>query len=69
MSFGRTLLFFSALLLLFTLRVVPQTVSFYNITTADGLSHPRVFTIGQDKFGFIWIGTAEGLNVFDVLSI
>ncbi len=64
MSSGRTI-FFSVLLLLLALRVIPQTVNFYNITTADGLSHPIVNTIGQDKLGFIWIGTAEGLNVFD----
>ncbi len=31
----------------------------------DGLSDNRVYNIVQDDRGFIWIGTANGLNFFD----
>ncbi|MBL4561429.1 MAG: response regulator [Labilibaculum sp.] len=32
---------------------------------ADGLSGSEVYCIGQDKYGFIWIGTENGLNIYD----
>lgn len=39
--------------------------SFRNIRTESGLSHPRVTAIETDERGFIWIGTQNGLNVYD----
>ena len=42
-----------------------QTLQFQNLTMADGLSHSSVQSIGQDKYGFIWVGTHNGLNVYD----
>lgn len=36
-----------------------------HFTTNDGLSNNTTNSIVQDKFGFIWIGTANGLNRFD----
>ncbi len=38
---------------------------FRNITTAAGLSNNKVNCIIQDKRGFIWIGTDDGLNRYD----
>ena len=38
---------------------------FNRITTQDGLSHNQVNCILQDKRGFIWIGTNDGLNRYD----
>ena len=35
----------------------------------QGLSNNFVWAIGQDKFGFIWIGTGNGLNRYDGHSI
>ena len=32
---------------------------------ADGVCHPFIYNINQDKNGFIWIGTGEGLCRFD----
>src|SRR5512140_3375928 len=34
-------------------------------TTADGLSHDRVKRIRQDRLGFLWFCTTEGLSRFD----
>ncbi len=38
---------------------------FRNLTTDMGLSNGDVFCFEQDYEGFIWIGTADGLNKFD----
>ena len=62
----------SAWLLVVTMPVVAESrladqrnVIFDRLTTGDGLSHAAVTAITQDRFGFIWIGTQEGLNRFD----
>ncbi len=43
----------------------PKILRFDNITIKDGLSNPIVYDIVQDKKGFIWIATANGLNRYD----
>ena len=40
-------------------------INFENISVIDGLSNPAVQCITQDSDGFIWIGTADGLNKYD----
>ncbi|MGL5786077.1 MAG: hybrid sensor histidine kinase/response regulator transcription factor [Bacteroidales bacterium] len=40
-------------------------LSFSNLTLKDGLSQSTVFDIKQDKTGYIWFATADGLNQFD----
>lgn len=40
-------------------------IQFDNLSIQDGLSHSTVYKIIQDKNGFIWIGTQNGLNKFD----
>jgi ligand-binding sensor domain-containing protein len=43
-----------------------NTAAFFDrITTADGLSYDKVRSIIQDRKGFIWIGTLNGLNRYD----
>src|SRR4249919_202029 len=42
---------------------------FYHLTTTNGLSSDRINGIIQDREGFYWIATAEGLNRFDGSSI
>ncbi len=40
-------------------------VVFRRLSTEQGLSDNSVWAITQDRQGFIWIGTADGLNRFD----
>ncbi|WP_167668070.1 sensor histidine kinase [Mucilaginibacter gossypiicola] len=42
-----------------------STPFFRNIGTEYGLSHPKVNCILQDKRGFLWFGTEDGLNRYD----
>jgi len=38
---------------------------FTHYTTREGLSNDHVFSIFQDTRGLLWIGTSNGLNIFD----
>jgi signal transduction histidine kinase/ligand-binding sensor domain-containing protein/DNA-binding response OmpR family regulator len=42
-----------------------QNVYFKNYSVQDGLSHTKVNSICQDKYGFMWFATESGLNKFD----
>ena len=42
---------------------------FERITRSDGLSHDNVYSIIQDKYGFIWFATQDGLNRYDGYGI
>ncbi|MBX7126064.1 MAG: hypothetical protein K1X47_10255, partial [Cyclobacteriaceae bacterium] len=42
-----------------------RQLTFNRITEEDGLSNRHVTAIHQDKRGFIWIGTEDGLNRYD----
>ncbi len=41
------------------------SVSFGKLSVRDGLSNSSVYSLFQDSQGFIWIGTADGLNRYD----
>ncbi|MGD1045428.1 MAG: two-component regulator propeller domain-containing protein [Bacteroidota bacterium] len=45
-----------------------QNIQFKHLTSNDGLSQNWVHSILQDKYGFIWIGTDDGLNRYDEYS-
>src|SRR5215204_3993388 len=47
----------------------PPPLQFQHLTDAHGLSHNRVWSITQDKYGFIWMGTQDGLNRFDGYNV
>ena len=42
-----------------------QQINFERYNIEKGLIHPSIYTINQDKSGFIWIGTGAGLCRFD----
>lgn len=42
-----------------------QVLKFENLSMADGLSSSTIYSINQDKYGFIWIGTDNGLNIYN----
>src|SRR6188508_340688 len=43
----------------------PANISFQHYNTETGLSSNLVRHVIQDKYGFLWIGTTDGLNRFD----
>ncbi|RPI64895.1 MAG: hybrid sensor histidine kinase/response regulator [Ignavibacteriales bacterium] len=45
-----------------------QNIPFKHLTTDDGLSNNKISDIIQDKTGFIWLATDDGLNRFDGYS-
>lgn len=42
---------------------------FRHLTLNDGLSQPSVMSIAQDGLGRIWLGTREGVNMYDGASL
>jgi len=42
-----------------------RDLKFARLTTNDGLSQDRVVAIMQDRLGFMWLSTGEGLNRYD----
>lgn len=44
-----------------------QTPSYYHYTSSDGLASSTVYDIIQDKDGYIWFATANGMSKFDGL--
>ena len=59
------------LLLALTLYTTPgfaqsyRNMLFEHITREDGLSNSEITSIAQDRKGFIWVGTTDGLNRYD----
>ncbi len=44
---------------------IHEQLRFKYINVDDGLNDSRVRGLGQDKYGFIWIGTSKGVSRFD----
>ena len=42
-----------------------NTIHFNNISDINGLAHPSINSIIQDKMGFIWFATQDGLTRYD----
>ena len=42
---------------------------FYRLTAEDGLSSDQAWELAYDKQGFMWFGTADGLNRYDSVSV
>ncbi|HRW62373.1 MAG TPA: two-component regulator propeller domain-containing protein [Bacteroidales bacterium] len=56
---------FFILFVLAIFSVNAQQYQFKQFSIEEGLSHPFAYTINEDRDGFIWIGTGEGLCRFD----
>ena len=46
-----------------------RQLSLAHITTAEGLSQSNILCIQQDRHGFMWFGTWDGLNKYDGYKI
>lgn len=57
----RALVFF----LCWMLAILAKAYIFRNYQTENGLSHNSVWAVMQDRRGFIWLGTNDGLDRFD----
>ena len=63
--------YYSLLLLLplWNISFPQENVLFQNLTLKDGLSNEFVTSFCQDELGFMWLGTANGLNRYDGYEI
>ena len=59
----RTKVFAFCLAVLSTLLANAQSAQF--IGAANGLRNPCVYAIEQDAFGFVWVGTRDGLYIYN----
>lgn len=57
------------LITLFAFGITPLQAFFYfsfkKYQVEDGLSHNTVWCAMQDSYGFIWLGTSDGLNCYN----
>ena len=44
---------------------IGQEIRFKHLTTNEGLSQNAILAIVQDKDGYLWLGTKDGLNKYD----
>ena len=42
-----------------------EQIKFDRLSTEQGLSSGEIMSITQDQKGFMWIGTYDGLNMYD----
>lgn len=47
------------------LRGNAQEIAFSHLTTENGLSHNTIMSIYEDERGFLWIGSRNGVNVYN----
>jgi signal transduction histidine kinase/ligand-binding sensor domain-containing protein/DNA-binding response OmpR family regulator len=60
-----TTIFIILINLFYSAQLFSQSLPFKQLTTNNGLSNNNVYNIIQDKTGFIWFTTDDGLNRFD----
>ncbi len=45
--------------------VLADPLAFERLSVQEGLSHATVYAVAQDRQGFLWFGTEDGLNRYD----
>ena len=55
----------SLILIISVITCYGQDLEFQHFSTRQGLSQANVWDIHQDAYGFIWIATEDGLNIYD----
>ena len=68
MSIRSALLFLSLLIFSPQYLWAQKSTRYERLTTASGLSQSTINKIIQDKKGFLWFATADGLNRYDGYS-
>lgn len=70
-QFRGWMLFFIISALIYSISVIgaPSNIRFRSLRTQDGLSNNDVNCIFKDSHGFIWFGTASGLNRYDGYTV
>jgi len=58
-------LLFSLTLVVGSAMAQPLSFNFQKVTTAQGLNMGGTTAICEDKYGYVWLGTINGLNRFD----
>src|SRR5688500_17970165 len=53
------------LLITYNLCLAQENIRFERISVNEGLSQADIKSIVQDKLGFLWVGTRDGLNRYD----
>jgi signal transduction histidine kinase/ligand-binding sensor domain-containing protein/DNA-binding response OmpR family regulator len=62
---GKIFLAFLLFISVFIANLFSQSLNFNNLSVKNGLSNNKVVAILQDKSGFLWFATEDGLNRFD----
>jgi ligand-binding sensor domain-containing protein/signal transduction histidine kinase len=55
-------------LALLSFGTIAQPIRFQHFSVEDGLSNSQVYSVLQDKQGYLWAGTDNGLNCYDGYS-
>jgi ligand-binding sensor domain-containing protein len=62
---SRAILLFTVFCILPFFQIYSQTPSYYHYTSSEGLASSTVYNIIQDRKGFIWFATVNGISKFD----
>jgi len=65
LSFLKTLLFALFFTVILKIDLYSQNINFKHYGIDEGIIHPAIYSINQDKNGFLWLSTGAGVCRFD----